>query len=98
MKSPDLASRSKRGGSKRKEVVLWNMTVVANEVVLSKTVGGLSSTATRKAVPGLAPAVCSLSGRDLYRDALGITDPRDTGAARLSPESRALFVYRLRGF
>lgn len=34
------------------------MTVVANnEVALSKTVGGLSSTATGKAVSGLAPTV-----------------------------------------
>jgi len=36
----------------RKEVVLWNMTVVANnEVALSKTVGGLSLAATGRTVP-----------------------------------------------
>ena len=64
-RDPDLASRETWGGLNRKEVVLWNLTVVANEVVLSRTVGGLSPTATGKADVGTGSG-CSAAFHPRY--------------------------------
>ena len=83
-------------GFNGKEVVLWKMTVVANEVVLSKTVGGLSPTATWGTLNSdqswfelAAPTV-----EPLFRGTLGSLILKIMGLA--SSDVRPFFGLRLR--